>query len=137
MFVLVWFTLCDDILAFGQKIWGYRLRNQITSNLLEEIKCTHISRPREVCMSLEEWLKIIGYISTGILIVVRIYVWMKKRERDKAIEQLESKLDALKAQKRLMSNKISWLFFLAHKKGYGNPLALNADNWIYRHYRER
>ena len=100
MFVLVWFTLCDDILALGQKIWGYRLRNQITSNLLEEIKCTHISRPREVCMSLEEWLKIIGYISTGILIVVRIYVWMKKRERDKAIEQLESKLDALKAQKK-------------------------------------
>ncbi|ULH02060.1 hypothetical protein MF133_18275 [Aeromonas caviae] len=52
-------------------------------------------------MSLEEWLKIIGYISTGILVVVRIYVWMKKRERDKAIEQLESKRDALKAQKKI------------------------------------
>ncbi|MBL0446305.1 hypothetical protein JD509_12580 [Aeromonas veronii] len=51
-------------------------------------------------MSLEEWLNIIGYISTGILVVVRIYAWMKKRERDKAIEQLESKLDALKEQKK-------------------------------------
>ncbi len=50
-------------------------------------------------MPLEEWLKIISYMCTGILLVVRIYAWMKKRERDKAVEQLEMKLATLKAQR--------------------------------------
>ncbi len=46
-------------------------------------------------MSLEEWLKIIGYISTGILVAVTIYTTMNKIKRDQTIEQSESKRDGL------------------------------------------
>lgn len=38
-------------------------------------------------MSLEDWIKIIGYVATGVLIVVRIWVWHVKRKLKVEIEQ--------------------------------------------------
>lgn len=43
----------------------------------------YIPTPRGTYMSLEDWVKIIGYVATGVLIVVRIWVWHLKRKRKK------------------------------------------------------
>jgi uncharacterized membrane protein len=40
----------------------------------------YIPTPRGTYMSLEDWVKIIGYVATGVLIVVRIWVWHRERK---------------------------------------------------------
>lgn len=49
-------------------------------------------------MSLEDWVKIIGYVATGVLIVVRIWVWHVKRKHKVVMKKYDEQKLALERE---------------------------------------
>lgn len=58
-------------------------------------------------MSLEDWIKIVGYVATGVLIAVRIWVCHLKRKIKAERKKHDAEMKKYDEQKRALEREIS------------------------------
>ena len=58
-------------------------------------------------MSLEDWVKIVGYVAFGVLTVVRIWVWHLKRKTKAERKKYDAEMKKYDEQKLAIEREIS------------------------------